>query len=254
MTSEPALTLFCLAHAGGSAHPYIRLAADLPDRVRLVPLELPGHGTRVREPLLHGLAPLIDEVVRLVGEQREGPYALYGHSFGALLGYEAARALTTLGTPPELLLVSGRNGPTEPLSHRPFHHLPDDGFVHGLQRIGGLPEALLAEPELLRFYLPAIRADLKVVETYTHAPGPRLAVPVASFAGRKDVLTDPASVAAWSRITTGVFDFTLVDAGHFFLQEPEFRAALSARLTRFAEQPRRSPAARGTASRAGQAG
>ncbi|MGV9452433.1 thioesterase II family protein [Streptomyces sp. NPDC003635] len=250
MTTDPQLTLFCLAHAGGSAHPYIRLAADLPDHVSVVPLELPGHGTRVREPLLHGLSALTEEAVRLIGERRHEPYAIFGHSFGSLLGYEAARALTAQGTPPELLLVSGRNGPTEPLSHRPFHHLPDEGFVQGLQRIGGLPEALLAEPELLKFYLPAIRTDLKVVETYTHAPGPRLTIPVTAFAGRKDVLTDPSSMAAWSRITTGVFDFTLVSGGHFFLQEPEFRAALGARLTRFAAGSRRFVAARGEVARA----
>ncbi|MER6677256.1 thioesterase II family protein [Streptomyces sp. NPDC000983] len=250
MTTEAPLTLFCLAHAGGSAYPYRQLAADLPGRVTVVPLEMPGHGTRLREPLLHRLGALTEEAVRLIGERRHEPYALYGHSFGSLLGYEAARVLTRLGTPPELLLVSGRNGPTEPLSHRPFHHLPDDGFVRGLQRIGGLPEALLAEPDLLRCYLPAIRADLGVVETYTHVPGPRLAVPVAAFAGREDVLTDASSMAAWSRITTGVFDLTLVPGGHFFLQQPEFRSALRARLTRSAGAPVPVAAAAGAASRA----
>ncbi|GLW48200.1 oleoyl-ACP hydrolase [Streptomyces sp. NBRC 14336] len=250
MTTDPELTLFCLAHAGGSAHPYLRLGAGLPGRVTVVPLELPGHGTRVREPLLHGMAALTEEAVRLIGERRHQPYAIFGHSFGSLLGYEAARVLTAQGTPPKLLLVSGRNGPTEPLSHRPFAHLPDDGFVRGLQRIGGLPEALLAEPELLKFYLPAIRADLRVVETYTHTPGPRLTVPVAAFAGSKDVLTDAASMAAWSRITTGVFDLTLVSGGHFFLQEPEFRAALGARLTRYAATASRDDAVRGPVARA----
>lgn len=242
MNSDPTLTLFCLPHAGGSAHPYARLATGLSGRISVVPLELPGHGTRVREPLLRDLTALTAETVRLIGDRRHRPYALLGHSFGALLGYEATRALDRLGTPPALLLVSGRNGPAEPLSHRPFHHLPDDGFVRGLTRIGGMPQALLAEPELLRFYLPAIRADLKVLESYTHTPGPRLDVPLAAFAGRADLLTEPAAMASWAQVTDGVFDLTVVPGGHFFLQEPEFRAALAGRLARSADRARQLPA------------
>jgi medium-chain acyl-[acyl-carrier-protein] hydrolase len=239
---DPALTLFCLPHAGGSAHPYARLATGLPGHVRVVPLELPGHGTRVREPLLRDLTALTEETLRLIGDRRHLPYALLGHSFGALLAYEAARALDQLGTPPALLLVCGRNGPTAPASDRPFHHLPDDGFVRHLTRIGGMPESLLAQPELLRFYLPAIRADLQVLESYTHTPGPRLDVPVAAFAGRTDLLTEPAAAASWAQVTDGVFDLTVVPGGHFFLQEPEFRAALASRLARPAQPPRQSPA------------
>jgi surfactin synthase thioesterase subunit len=75
---------------------------------------------------------VVGEVIRLLGEGREQPFALFGHSFGALVGYETSRRLRQLGTPPELLLVSGRNSPAWPLSHEPLHTLPDASFAAGL--------------------------------------------------------------------------------------------------------------------------
>ena len=226
------LTLYCLPHAGGSAQPYSRLRTTLPPQVTVVPVELPGHGIRLREAPLLELGEMVAEVIGIVDPPTAGLFALYGHSFGSILGYEVARELGRIGAPPAMLLVSGRNGPARPLPHRPFHSLPDKAFLAALRRIGGIPDALLAEPDLLRVYLPAIRADLRVVEQYTPPAGPPLDVPVAAFAGYGDGLTDPAGVAAWSEITSRTFDLTLVRGGHFFLEEPEFRWALASRIRR----------------------
>jgi medium-chain acyl-[acyl-carrier-protein] hydrolase len=236
-TDEPGdadekLTLYCLAHAGGSAIPYTRWKTFLPPSVRIAPLELPGHGARLREPLLRQPEPLVAELTRTIREQGPGRFALYGHSFGSVLAFETARALTRLGSPPAALLASGRNGPSQPLSHRPIHRLPDDDFIASLSRYGGMPRSLLDQPELLRLYLPALWEDLEIVETYERRHGPAIDAPVTAFAGRRDSLTDPAGLVSWERETTGTFELVLIAGGHFFLDEPEFRAVLSARLSR----------------------
>lgn len=243
---EP-LRLYCLAHAGGSALPYARWARWLPPTVRIEPLELPGHGSRLREPPRQRLADLLPELQRTVEAAGPAPFALFGHSFGALLGHALARRLEGSGTPPVALLVAGRNGPTRPLSHRPIHQLPHETFVAGLRRFGGLPEALWEQPELLRMYLPALRADLRMVETYTRPPGPALQVPISAFSGRQDVLTDPAGMVAWARETTGTFGLALLPGGHFFLDTPEFRTALGSALLRHAPGPAASAAWAGPA-------
>ncbi|ANS70603.1 thioesterase [Streptomyces lincolnensis] len=230
------LTLYCLPHAGGGARPYHRLEAAVPRGVRVVPLELPGHGTRLREPLLREIGQVVTEVIRLMGEDRSRPFALFGHSFGGLVGYETTRRLGRLGTPPELLLVSGRTSPVWPLSHEPLHRLPDPLFMAGLSRMGGIPQALLASPSVLQVYLPSLRADLRMVETYAHTHSEPLDVPIAAFAGLQDRLTDPAGMEAWASLTERSFDLTLLRGGHFFLDEPEFRTALEARLGRIGPQ------------------
>jgi medium-chain acyl-[acyl-carrier-protein] hydrolase len=226
------LTLFCLAHAGGSAMPYSRWRAFLPPSVTIAPLELPGHGTRIREPLVRRVDQLVDELVRRIRAEAAGPFALFGHSFGSVLAYEIARRLAKQGPSPAALLASGRNGPAEPLSHRPIHKLPDEAFVTALGRYGGMPQALLNEAQLLRLYLPALRADLEIVETYVRPLGPPLDIPIVAFGGRRDSLTDPAGLVAWERETTAAFELALIPGGHFFLDEPYFQDVLASRLAR----------------------
>jgi medium-chain acyl-[acyl-carrier-protein] hydrolase len=243
-----ALTLYCLPHAGGSAAPYQRWRSLVPPGVELHPLELPGHGGRLREPPVQRMDLLVAELVRVIDARPGHRFALFGHSFGALLSYELTRRLHQRGTPPALLLVAGRNGPSEPLSHRPIHHLPHDEFLTALRRFGGMPEVLLRQPALLKVYVPALRADLRITETYVRAPGPALDIPVCAFAGRRDVLTDPAGMLAWQRETTRAFDLALVPGQHFFLEEPEFQAALAHRLARAVHPTGAGPSAAPTAS------
>jgi medium-chain acyl-[acyl-carrier-protein] hydrolase len=238
MPPAGALNLFCLPHAGGGAQPYGRWRGVLPAGVRVVPLDLPGHGSRMREPLLDSLEPLVDDLVRAVRAAGPVRYAVFGHSLGALLGYETARALVASGhRPPDILLVSGRNGPAEPLSHRPIHALPDQALVAALERLGGIPQTVLDQPELVRAYLPALRADLRIAETYRRGPGAPAAFPIAVFGGRHDPLTDPQALLGWARETTAAFDLTLLPGGHFFFDAGDFPAALAGRLSRLEAAP-----------------
>lgn len=44
--------------------------------------------------------------------------------------------------------------------------LSDDDFLKWMSSIGGTPPELLANPEVLKLFLPALKADLHVVENY----------------------------------------------------------------------------------------
>lgn len=234
------LTLFCLAHAGGSAQPFRRWNAVLSGGARVVPLELPGHGIRFHEPVLDTLDLMVAELLRAVRAGAPARYAIFGHSLGALLGYELARALVAAGhAPPEALLVAARNGPAEPLSHRPIHALPDQAFIAALERLGGMPQSVVDQPGLTRAYLPVLRADLRVAETYARRSGPPGDFPIAAFAGRRDPLTDPQAMLGWARETTATFDLALVPGGHFFLDGPDLPAALAGYVSRLVD--RRQP-------------
>ncbi|MFE7898179.1 thioesterase II family protein [Streptomyces sp. NPDC057424] len=237
------LTLYCLAHAGGSAQSYGRLEAVVPPGVRVVPLELPGHGTRLRESLLGEMEQVVTEAVRLLRQDREEqgggdghdrPFALFGHSFGALVAYETARRLRQAGATVELLLVSGRVSPAWPPPHEPLHMLPDPLFTAELSRMGGIPDALLSAPTVLQLFLPSVRADLRMLETYAHRHTEPLDVPVAAFAGLEDALTHTDGMKAWSELTSEAFDLALLPGGHFFLDQPQFREVFADRLARIA--------------------
>jgi medium-chain acyl-[acyl-carrier-protein] hydrolase len=224
--------LFVLPHAGGAASYYRQWSEWLPNTIELLPLDLPGHGLRRREGLITEWPGLAADLASQVRARIAGTYVLAGHSLGALLAYEVARIMQAQGAPPSLLLVTGRNGPTAGLSHRPIHQLPDAEFLDALERLGGTPGTVLQQPQIMQMYLPLLRADLRLAETYTREPGPVLSLPVAVFGGRQDRLIDERGLVAWSRETTGTFELTLVAGGHFFHQHPGFATAVRSCLDR----------------------
>ncbi|MFD0312330.1 thioesterase domain-containing protein [Streptomyces sp. NPDC127119] len=244
------VTLFVVPHAGGSGAYYRPWSRWLPAGVRLETLDLPGHSIRIREPLIAEWGPLADDLTaQLRARLSAGSdqiYVLAGHSLGALLAYEMARRMTAVGAPPALLLVSGRNGPAVGLSHRPIHGLADARFLDAVERLGGTPDGALRDPEMLRMYLPLLRADLRLAETYTRPPGPPLDVPIAAFAGRWDQMTDDQGLIAWNRETTASLDLRVLDGSHFFHDSPAFATEARARLERLlpVDQSVASPAPR----------
>jgi medium-chain acyl-[acyl-carrier-protein] hydrolase len=226
------LRLFCLPHAGGSSARFIPWARWLSGQAEVIAVDMPGHGRRLPEPLVTEWRPLADDMAAIIGAQADGAYAVFGHSLGALVAFEACRILTGRGHPPALLVVAGRNGPSAGVPHRPIHGLPDEEFLSALRRLGGTQDAALDDPELLEMFLPVLRNDMRLAEVYERAPGPPLSCPIAVFAGRHDALTDDFGLLAWKRETTGNFELHLIDGRHFFLDEPEFTEALAARLAR----------------------
>src|SRR6185369_9129448 len=102
-------------------------ATAVPPDIEVLGVQLPGRGSRFKEPLATELSPLLDalalEITRL-GE--DAPFAFFGHSMGALIAFEVARELRRRGAPlPSHLFVSGHRAPGLPERDAPLHHLSD---------------------------------------------------------------------------------------------------------------------------------
>ena len=153
------------------------------------------------------------------------PYAIFGHSMGALVAFELASALEhDGGRPPEALFVSGRRPPDETDAAAPVHALPDAEFLDELQRrYGAVPDAVRHEPELLALLLPGLRADVRALETYRIADDTRIACPVHVYGGREDTRPPPDQLEGWSRRTEQPVRVRLFPGGHFFVAEEPAR-------------------------------
>lgn len=215
------LRLFCFAHAGGGSsffHPWRRA---LGPGVDVRPVVLPGRERRARETSHTRMGPLVEGLVTELTPQLDLPYVLFGHSLGSIVAYETARALLERGSrPPLALLVSGRRGPFVPDHRRPVHTLPEDEFLAEVSRLGGTPSEVLRQRDLLRHFLPPLRADHEVNETYRPVPppGPALTCPVFAFTGDADPLADPHAVARWREVTSGDFRLRVFPGDHFYLK------------------------------------
>ena len=216
--AAPAVRLFCLPFAGGGASTYAAWPALFPDGVEVCPVELPGRLTRWSEKPFDRAEPLVEALATALAGELDGPYALFGHSMGALLAFELARTLRRRGAAePQVLFVSGGPAPHLPRRWEQIHDQPDDVVVARLRDLGAVPEDVYAEPELLELLMPTIRADFSVVETHVHRPEPPLGCPVVAFAGAEDREVPPDQVAPWHQHTTGSFTRQVLPGGHFFL-------------------------------------
>ncbi|MDG4785097.1 thioesterase domain-containing protein [Micromonospora sp. WMMD1102] len=220
---DGALRLFCLPHAGASASVFRPWIGRLPG-VAVCPLQPPGREGRLAEPQHERMEPLADEFARAVRQVLDGgsqPYAVYGHSLGALVGYEVVRRIRDLGGPaPVHLFVSGCGAPDRSAETGPRVSTMSDAQIAALMsRLGGTPPGLLAEPSLLRMFLPPFRADFVVKENYAYRPGRPLAVPVTALAATADPRVGPGDMEAWAGHTAGPFRLHTLTGGHFAVLE-----------------------------------
>lgn len=218
------LLLFCFPHAGAGASTYRSWLNTVPG-VAVVPLQPPGREARLREAPHQRMEPLVAELASVVSEAAgDRPYAMWGHSLGALVAFETQRELRRRGdAEPVHLVVSGCAAP---------HCRFDDGppvmgmspaeLVAMLRRLGGTPEWLLADPELLEMIMPAIRADFAVKETYSYVAEPPLHTPLTVLSSMGDPRAADTVQARWQELTVGEFAKRTVLGGHFALfEQPE---------------------------------
>jgi medium-chain acyl-[acyl-carrier-protein] hydrolase len=217
------IRLFCFPHAGGGSLAYFPWTAALAPEIEVCAVQLPGRENRLREPPIDDLARLRERLVEaLLPALHEGPFAVFGHSFGALVAFELVRELRRLGAPlPRLLIAAGRAAPSRGQASRPLHAIADDEeFIDELERrYGGIPAAIRGERALLDLLLPTLRADLKLTECYEYRAESPLPVPIWALGGRDDPGVDAGALRAWSLETDAGFAAQTFAGGHFFVQD-----------------------------------
>lgn len=214
-----AVTLFCLPCAGSSAVGYLRWRRLVPPWLRIEPVELPGRGSRLREPPLRSFPALARTLAGDIATAAAAPYALFGHSLGALLAYECAHLLRALGCPPPLALFAACcAAPTDQDGARFRRSWTDDALIGELRELGGTPAELFDEPELLRLTLDHLASDFAVCGDYRHEDGRApLDFPIHVFGGVDDAVT-PRSLSAWNTESVAAGTVTMMAGGHFFFQ------------------------------------
>ena len=150
----------------------------------------------------------------------EAPYALFGHSLGAVVAYEVARTLAAQDRPvPGRLFVSGHAAPSLPRRLPAIHGLPDEPFMEEVhRRHGGLPPEALDDPDIRATLVSSLRADYAIVETYYPKPRPPLREPISVFAGTEEPFND-GDLDAWQDHTTMPLVVRRFPGGHFYLRE-----------------------------------
>ncbi len=216
--AEPSARLVCFPHAGGSASAFLPFSKLMPDTVEVVAVQYPGRQDRYAEPLIDSVDELAAHVAPLLEPLADRPLALFGHSLGSVVAFETARRLERDGLRPAHFFASGRVAPTVVRSIT-THLLDDDGIIARMAELQGTDERLLANKELLRLALPAVRNDYRAAAEYTYRPGPPLSCPLTVLTGEEDSHVPYADALAWREMSTGGSAIHSFPGGHFYLIE-----------------------------------
>lgn len=210
--------IILIPFAGGSSYSLKGLSDEIAGATVLT-LELPGRGKRVKEELstnLHEIVADLYEKAKASIDAHE-TYYIYGHSLGALLGYLLIhKIIDHTGKVARHLFVSGRGGPSKDQKEDKTYLLPSKEFRAKLKEMGGSPNEVLADEELMDFFEPILRTDFELSETYHHEHKEVLDVPITAMYGRDEETTDE-EVNLWQQETSRPLNSIEFSGNHFFI-------------------------------------
>ena len=213
--------LFCFAHSGGTAMAYRAWAEQLPPSIEVCPVQLPGREKRFIEPVIKDWRQLIETLVPLFRHAADKPFALFGHSLGSLVAFEVARELRRTGLPAPVHLFPSACKAPKLRKQTTLHELPDAQFAEEVFGIGGTPEGVMENKDLLELLMPMLRADFTLAGTYKHEPEAPFDFPITAFGGDTDPRASKEELEAWAEETAKAFDCEIFPGGHFYLRDVE---------------------------------
>ncbi|MHA4842632.1 thioesterase II family protein [Flavitalea antarctica] len=213
------INLFCFPFAGGNKYSYQKFIENAPSLLNIIPLEYPGRGARIMEPLMSSIQDLANDLYDQVWPlAKRGDYAIYGHSMGGLLGYLVARSMVRNNHPPPLhMFITGSSAPaSSSRTSKNRHLLPTPQFIQELKQLDGISDEILNNTELLAFIEPILRADFKSCETYQYGNYTPLSIPFTVITGTQEDL-EPEEIQLWQNETSCPVEFKTIPGKHFFI-------------------------------------
>ena len=232
---ESKLRLFCFPCAGGAATMY-RPWSQWHSDTELWAANYPGRGTLHNLPLAEEVSTIVELFLQQNELFNEKPFALYGHSFGALIAFLVAYELEQLGLKTEALFVSSRRAPQLPTRFK-LTELSDAQFLYELDKLGGLPTAIRGNQELLDYYLPVIKSDLILNDQVTVDDHQVIDSNIYLYSADEDKVAQKEELDAWQGATKSRFSHAQLSGDHFFIQDDEsqFKSRISHHLKQLSD-------------------
>lgn len=218
--SDARARLVCFPHAGGPAMAFTALSAALPADVELLAVQYPGRQDRASEPFADDVTALAEGVVDALAAFDDRPLFLLGHSFGAIVAFETARLLRGR-TAPAGLFASAAWPPSADWRAHVGGEQTDEEIVRQIRSLGGVPQVLLDDPEMVGEMIRLLRGDGAALARYRADENATVAAPLTVLVARDDPKNTVEQMANWERHTTGAYRIELLPGDHFALIQPE---------------------------------
>lgn len=217
-SSDNKIRLFVFPFVGGRASLFRNWEDYLSKQVEICCLQLPGREERYYEkPYVH-INECLQELSENFQKFIELPYVFFGHSMGSLFCYEISRFLESMNVPlPLHVFLSGARPPRKFIMDSCISQLNDDDLVDELKKYNGIPEDILNEKDYIKIFLPIIRADLLIMESYNFNNNYRFSMPLTVFGGESDSAVDCKELKEWNDFTRAYCRIFILPGDHFFI-------------------------------------
>ncbi|MGW8952652.1 thioesterase II family protein [Streptomyces sp. NPDC055709] len=219
------LRLVCFPHAGGWPFFFQSWSKELTD-FEVYSVCYPGRAEPVAEEPVRELVPMARLIAEETAASADGRrLVLFGHSMGAIVAYETARALEARDCQVDRLIVSGARAPQLMAAGSPKVPRGEQAVIETVTELGGTDPELLRDPDFRELLLPAITADFEMLGAYVQTDRAPLECAVTALVADADPRVTVAEAAAWRESTRGPFRLRTVPGGHFYLaSDPPFDA------------------------------
>lgn len=195
----------------GSAHQFMQWPKMLaekcpPDTWEVLSVDLPGRGTRMKEPNATEAKEIVVSVADALKKAGGTPHTiLFGFSFGGILAYETAALLTARGSSVLGVIVASAEHPGWPgrklgvgKGGSSTKDVSTDDFEKVLHDKGGT-EMILQSPDMKKMFVPVIFSDMVMEEAYGSSPPshPPLPCPIVVFRGAACPQVSREDAEAW---------------------------------------------------------
>lgn len=212
------MNLLYIPYAGSSAMLCRSWKSYLNPDISIQPLELAGRGTRMKEGFYQNMEEAVDDLYLSLFLYCDSPYAVYGHSLGAVLTFELYYKILKEGIRlPEHLFFSGSRAPFAYAGDAAIDRLPDAKLIDKIAEFQGMEPEILGSPELASLFLPILRADFRLLAGYRYqAKEIKIETPVSVLYGN-DLSWE--QVLEWRSLTADDIQYQAIDGSHFFIKE-----------------------------------
>jgi surfactin synthase thioesterase subunit len=163
------------------------------------------------------MAPLLDGLEGALSRFIDLPYVLFGYSMGALLAYELALRLAGRDLVPRCLILAARPPPWRMIPRPSRAILERDELIARIRRLGGTAPALIDSEIFDDHFLPVLKADFTLADTFSREIPQILPCPILCLAARDDPDVAVDQMRAWRTAAGRGFKLELFGGGHFFL-------------------------------------
>lgn len=210
--------VFLFPYAGGGISSFKNWQSNF-ENTELIYAQYPGRQRKISEDPLNNLEKLIsnlyDNIKPLINDNIE--YYFFGHSFGTKVAYELALKIqrNNLKLPSGIILSAGKAPCYK--EENPIYNLDNNQFLQKLNRFSSIPEELLSNMDIMKLFIPMIKADFEMDEKYFKKDIIKINCPIISFMGREDKEMKLEELIRWKDYTSKSFNYKIINGGHMFI-------------------------------------